>query len=69
MLVQFTDAKSKDSIAINPTHVVAVFSIPSTPDAEGNVNPDAGKTVIGVVNGNVLVDESYIHVVGVLQAS
>jgi hypothetical protein len=59
MLVTFTDSKSKNSVAVNPQHVVAVFTV-----TEGE---DTGKTVIGVLNGNLLVDESYITVVGVLQ--
>ena len=44
---------------INPTYVVAVFSA-----SEGDMK---GKTVIGLTNGNVVVDESQIDVVGVLQ--
>lgn len=67
MLAQFTDTKTNNSIAVNPQHVVAVFTVPSTPDETGNINPDAGKTVIGVLNGNVLVNESYVDVVGTLQ--
>ena len=67
MLVLFTDAKSKNAIAVNPEHVVAVFTVPSTPDETGAINPDAGLTVIGVLNGNILVSEEYTEVVGTLQ--
>ena len=67
MLVYFTDAKSKNAIAVNPEHVVAVFTVPSTPDETGTVSADAGKTVIGVLNGNILVEEDYLNVVGQFQ--
>lgn len=59
MLLQFTDAVTGNSIAVNPTSVVAVFTV-----AEGE---HEGKTVIGVSNGNLLVSEKYIDVVGQLQ--
>jgi hypothetical protein len=59
MFVYFTDATSQQKIAINPDHVVAVFTV-----QEGDMK---GKTAIGVVNGSVLVEESQIEVVGVLQ--
>lgn len=59
MLLQFTDAVTNNSISINPSKVVAVFTV-----AEGE---HEGKTVIGVTNGNLLVSESYIDVVGQLQ--
>lgn len=67
MLLNFTDAKTKNPIAVNPSHVVAVFIVPNTPDETGAFNPDANKTVIGVLNGNILVDESFVEVVGQLQ--
>ena len=59
MLVYFTDATSQQQIAINPKQVVAVFTV-----KEGEM---AGKTAIGVVNGSILVEESQIEFVGVLQ--
>ena len=59
MLVYFTDAVSKLQIAINPTYVVAVYILP-----EGEMK---GKTVIGLTNGNVVVEDDQINVVGVLQ--
>ena len=67
MLVLFTDAKSKNAIAVNPDHVVAIFTVPSTPDETGTISADAGLTVIGVLNGNILVSEEYTEVVGTLQ--
>lgn len=60
MLVNFTDANNDNAISINPEHVVAVFEI-----AEGEKQ---GTTVINVVNGNVLVKESYVEAVGRLNA-
>ena len=59
MLVYFTDTVSQQQIAINPTYVTAVYVVP-----EGDLK---GKTVIGLTNGNVIVDESQITVVGVIQ--
>ena len=59
MLVYFTDAVSKLQIAINPAYVVAVYILP-----EGEMK---GKTVIGLTNGNVVVEDDQINVVGVLQ--
>ena len=59
MLVYFTDTVNQQQIAINPTYVTAVYVVP-----EGDLK---GKTVIGLTNGNVIVDESQITVVGVIQ--
>lgn len=50
-----TDVKTQAKIAINPDHVVAVFTA-----TEGEVE---GKTVIGLVNGNVVVEEKDIDVI------
>ena len=60
MMLTFTDAVTKNSIAVNPEFVVAVFEA-----VEGE---HAGKTIIGLVNGNIVAEESYIDVVGQLQA-
>lgn len=60
MLV-FTEAISNTSIAINPKHVVAVFSA-----TEGE---QKGKTVISIVNGNIAVQEDYLETVGRLTAA
>jgi hypothetical protein len=59
MLVYFTDAVTQDQIAINPTYVVAVFTA-----KEGEMKD---KTVIGLTNGNVVVEQSQVDVVGILQ--
>ncbi len=61
MLLLFTDAQSNTTVAVNPNHVVAVFTA-----AEGE---HSGKTVIGVVNGNLLVNESQVDVIGQLQGA
>ena len=60
MLLTFTDAISNNSISINPNYIVAVFVAP-----EGE---QAGKTVIGLSNGNILVSDDYLAVVGQIQA-
>ena len=60
MLVYFTDAVTEKDIAINPTYVTAVFVAP-----DGEME---GKTVIGLINGTIVVSESQLDVVGKLQA-
>jgi hypothetical protein len=59
MLVYFTDAITKEKIAVNPKYVVVVFVLP-----DGEM---AGKTVIGLPSGNIVIEESQIDVVGILQ--
>lgn len=59
MLVYFTDATNQQEVAINPKYVVAVFVLP-----DGEMKD---KTVVGLINGNIVVEESQIDVVGVLQ--
>jgi predicted metal-dependent peptidase len=59
MLVYFTDAVNQQKVAINPKYVVVVFVLP-----DGEMQ---GKTVVGLTNGNIVVEESQIDVVGVLQ--
>ena len=59
MLVTFTEALSGNPIAINPTSVVAIFTA-----TDGD---QKGKTIIGVSNGSVFVNEEYNDVVGRLQ--
>ena len=58
MLVNFKDALTKEYIAINPQYVTAVFLVP-----EGD---NKGKTVIGLTNGSIMVDEDYSYTVGVM---
>jgi len=59
MLVYFTDATNQQKIAVNPKFVVVVFVLP-----DGDMK---GKTVIGLSNGNIVVDEDQLNVVGVLE--
>lgn len=59
MLVYFTDATNQQKVAINPKFVVVVFVLP-----DGDMQ---GKTVIGLTNGNIVVEESQLDVVGILQ--
>ena len=60
-LLTFTDAIGKNSIYVNPEHVVAVFTA-----ADGE---QAGKTIIGVINGNIVVEEDLIEVLGQIKAA
>lgn len=60
MLVYFTDASTQLQVAVNPEYVVVVFVL-----ADGDMQ---GKTVLGLTNGNVIVEESQTDVVGILQA-
>jgi len=60
-MLYFTESISKSSIAINPKHIVAVFT---ATDGE-----QKGKTVISIVNGNISVDEDYLETVGRLNAA
>ena len=59
MLIYFKDAITQDQIAINPNYVTAVFTA-----QDGDMK---GKTVIGLTNGTLIVEESQINVVGALQ--
>ena len=59
MLVYFTDATNQQEVAINPKYVVVVFVLP-----DGDMQ---GKTVIGLTNGNIVVEESQTDVVGIIQ--
>jgi hypothetical protein len=66
MLLTFTEAETKNSIAINPKNVASVFTLvkASSPEME----PYLGKTVMILINGNVIVEEEYLEVVGRLNA-
>jgi protein involved in ribonucleotide reduction len=59
-MLHFTDAQTQQSIAVNPKFVVVVFT---TSDGE-----DSAKVVINTTTGNVVVTESYLDVVGRLNA-
>ena len=58
-MIWFTDVR-KNKVAINPRHVVAVFT---ALEAEF-----MGKTVISLINGQLIVEEQDIEVVGMLSA-
>jgi hypothetical protein len=59
MLIYFTDAQTNNQIAINPTYVVAVFTVKDEDGTE--------KTVINTTTGNIAVTASQIEVVGTVQ--
>ena len=59
MLVYFTDAVTKNKIAINPSYVVGVFI--------ANDEEHKGKTVLSLLNGSFLITESQLDAVGQLQ--
>jgi hypothetical protein len=59
MLIYFTDATSGNKLAINPKYVTGVFI--------ANDEENKGKTVLSLINGSFLVNESQIETVGVLQ--
>jgi hypothetical protein len=56
MLLSFTEVLTNNTIHVNPKYVVAVFTV-----SEGE---HQGKTAISVINGNIIVQESYLDVVG-----
>jgi hypothetical protein len=59
MLIYFTDAVTQNKFAVNPEYVVGVF-IASNEEHKG-------KTVLNLLNGSFLIEESQIDAVGVLQ--
>ena len=59
-MIWITEATSGNKIAINPTYIVAVFTI-----SDGE---QKGKTAINLTNGNVVVNESDYDVVGMMVA-
>ena len=54
-LIWLTEPGTAAKVAINPEYVVAVFV--------GKDEPVLGKTVIGLINGNVVVEEDDLTVV------
>jgi hypothetical protein len=58
-MIYVTDAISKNRVAINTAHVVAVFKIP---DGE-----QAGKTGVNLVNGSIICDEEDYEIVGLIK--
>jgi hypothetical protein len=59
MLIYFTDAMSKKSIAINPEHVIAVLESPNNEEVPGN-------TVVNLITGTVALEEKLLNVVGMI---
>jgi hypothetical protein len=59
-MLHFTDAQTQQSIAVNPSFVVVVFTTKDEDSSE--------KVVINTTTGNVVVTESYLDVVGRLNA-
>ena len=57
MLVYFTDNNTQKSVAINPKHVVCVFTTVATEET-----PEF--TIVNMLNGNVALKEDYLEVVG-----
>ena len=57
MLLTFSDALTGNSVAINPNNIIAVFTAPDNTEI-------AGKTVIMVPSGTVVVKEDYLETVG-----
>lgn len=60
MLLYFTDAQTEQSVAVNQEYVVVVFTAKNEDGSE--------KVVINTTTGNLVVKESYIDVVGRLNA-
>ena len=58
MLTYFTDAVTKNKFAVNPDYVVGVFI--------ANDEENKGKTVLNLLNGSFLIDESQLEAVGQL---
>jgi len=60
MFLKFTEAKSKEVIAVNTVNIVAVF-VATESDLKG-------KTVLNLTNGMVAVEEDILTVLGQLAA-
>jgi hypothetical protein len=61
MLIYFTEANTKKSIAVNPKQVISVF--------EASGGDFDGKTAIVFIGGNLAVEESVLDVVGTLNGA
>lgn len=59
MLVNFIDVTTNESVAVNLSNLVCVFTVKE----EG-----VEKTVINMLNGNITVKENYLEVVGRINA-
>ena len=57
MLLYFTDANTQKSVAINPEHIVCIFTtVPTENEPE--------TTIVNMVNGNIAIKDDYLDVVG-----
>lgn len=61
MLIFFTEANTKKSIAVNPKQVISVF--------EATGGDFDGKTAVVFVGGNLAVEESIVEVVGAINGA
>jgi uncharacterized protein YlzI (FlbEa/FlbD family) len=61
MLLLFTDVNNGNSVAVNPQHIVCVFT---SKDETTSIEA----TIINMLNGNVAVTEEYTEVVGRIQS-
>ena len=60
MMLLFTDLQTGNAVALNPDHVVVLFTTKDETTGEE-------KVVINTLAGNVVVKESYVEVLGQLQ--
>ena len=60
-MIWLTDVQNKGRVAINPDHVVVVFTAP-----DGDYE---GKTIISMVNGTLMVEEDDLEVVTAVQGA
>ena len=62
MLLNFTDATTGQTVAVNPVHVICVFT---------NTDEKTGTkvTVINTLSGNVAVIDDYLETVGRINGS
>ena len=57
-MIWLTDVKTQKKLAINPKYIIAVF-VATEGEAEG-------KTFVSLINGNVVVEESDLEVVNLI---
>jgi hypothetical protein len=60
-MIWVTDTENKNKVAIAADKVIIVFTIPDGQEKAGN-------TVIVLTNGQIMVDESDLDIVGMLEA-
>ena len=60
MMLLFTDLQTGNAVALNPDHIVVLFTAKDETSGEE-------KVVINTLAGNVIVKESYVEVLGQLQ--